>query len=362
MLNPSPPMSSGMRFFCRIMKTLNEREKTILHNIVHSYIQTAVPVGSRYIAKRRDVGLSPATIRNVMSDLEFLGYINHPHTSAGRVPTDKGYRFYVNELMEIDKLSETEQAAIQSQLQGNIETDEILKIASRILGSISHQLSVVTAPQMTSGVFEKLELLQLSSSRLLVIISIRSGLIKTIMMEMKSEIAREKMEGVARLLNERLSGLTLKEIRDTFTERIRDYQHEESGLIRLFIDSVDKLFDENKKEKIHIGGTTNIITQPEFDNAKNFKSIIELMDNEDIIIHVLETGEAKSGGATVTIGEETKIEHLKDFSVVTKTYSAGDVKGAIGVLGPKRMDYKKMIPLVDFVATTISNLFIVKSK
>jgi heat-inducible transcriptional repressor len=339
------------------MATLNDREKTILHNIVHSYIQTAIPVGSRFIAKRRDIGLSPATIRNVMSDLEYLGYLGHPHTSAGRIPTDKGYRFYVNELMEIDQLSEKEQVSIQSQLQGNIETDEILKIASKLLGTISHQLSVVTAPQMTSGVFEKLELLQLSSTRLLVIISIRSGLVKTIMMEIHSEIARTTLDQVARMLNERLSGLTLNEIRNTFAERIREYQNEESGLIRLFIESVDKLFDENRKEKIHIGGTTNIISQPEFDNAKNFKSIIELMDNEDIIIHVLETGDAKSSTATVSIGEETKIEHLKDFSIVTKTYNVGDVSGTIGVLGPKRMEYSKMIPLVDFVASTISDLF-----
>lgn len=339
------------------MDPLNDREKTILHNIVHSYIQTAIPVGSRFIAKRRDIGLSPATIRNVMSDLEFLGYIDHPHTSAGRVPTDKGYRFYVNELMEIDKLSEKDQSSIQTVLQGNIETDDILKIASKILGTISHQLSVVTAPQMTSGIFEKLELLQMSSTRLMVIISIRSGLVKTIMMEINSEIARPKLDQVARILNERLSGLTLKEIRDTFAERIREFQNEESGLIRLFIESVDKLFDENRKDRIHIGGTTNIISQPEFDNVKNFKSVIELMDNEDIIIHVLENGDAKDGGANVTIGEETKIEHLKDFSIVTKTYSAGDVAGTIGVLGPKRMEYSKMIPLVDFVASTITNLF-----
>jgi heat-inducible transcriptional repressor len=339
------------------MNILNDREKTILNNIVHSYIETAIPVGSRYIAKRKDIGLSPATIRNVMSDLEYLGYLGHPHTSAGRIPTDKGYRFYVNELMEIDQLSQKDQNSIQTQLQGNIETDEILKIASKILGTISHQLSVVTAPQMTTGVFEKLELLQVSSTRLLVIISIRTGLVKTIMMEIHSEIPRSKLDHVAQLLNERLSGLTLNEIRNTFAERIREFKNEDSGLIRLFIESVDKLFDENRKEKIHISGTTNILSQPEFENAKNFKSVIELMDNEDIIIHVLQTGDIKGGMANVTIGEETKIENLKDFSIVTKTYNVGGVTGTIGVLGPKRMEYSKMIPLVDFVATTISDLF-----
>jgi len=206
-------------------------------------------------------------------------------------------------------------------------------------------------------VFEKLELMQISSTRLLVIISIGSGLVKTIMMEIHSEIAKTTLDDVTRLMNERLSGLTLKEIRDTFTERIKEFRHEDSGLIRLFIESVDKLFDENRRDKIHIGGTTNMLLQPEFENAKNFKSVIELMENEDIIIHVLETGDLKSATANVTIGGETKIEHLKDFSVVTKTYTVGDVSGTIGLLGPKRMEYARMIPLVDYVATTISNLF-----
>lgn len=339
------------------MNELNEREKTILHNIVFSYIKTAVPVGSRYISKRRDIGLSPATIRNVMSDLEYWGYLDHPHTSAGRIPTDKGYRYYVDELMELDNLSEKEQAIIQSQLQGTIETDEALKMASKILGTISHQLCIITAPEMTSGIFERLELIQLSSTRLMIIISVRSGLVKTVMMEIHSEIPKAKLEQVSAMLNERLSGLTLKEIRDTFTERVREYRNEESGLIRLFIESVDKLFDENRKDKIHIGGTKSILSQPEFETAKNFKSVIELMDNEDIIIHILENTDTKNGSPTVTIGEESKIEDLKDYSVITTHYNVGELSGAIGVLGPKRMEYSKMIPLVDFVAKTISNLF-----
>lgn len=338
------------------MNELNEREKTILQNIVYSFIQTAVPVGSRYISKRREISLSPATIRNVMSDLEFMGYIDHPHTSAGRIPTDKGYRFYVNELMDLERLSEQDQSSIQKHLQGNIETDEALKAASKILGTISNQLSVVSAPRMTTGIFEKLELIQVSSTRLLVIISVRSGLVKTIMMEIHSELPKAKLEQVSQLLNERLSGLTLHEIRETFAERVRDFQHEDSGLIRLFIDSIDKLFDENRKEKIHIGGTKNILTQPEFETAKNFKSVIELMENQDIIIHVLENSETEGHAAKVTIGEESRVDDLKDFSLVTSHYSVGDLTGTIGVLGPKRMNYSKMIPLVDYVASAISSM------
>jgi heat-inducible transcriptional repressor len=318
---------------------------------VYNFIQTAVPVGSRYISKRDDIGLSPATIRNVMSDLEDLGYIGHPHTSAGRIPTDKGYRFYVNELMDIERLNEADRTVITKQLRGTIETDDVLNIASKILGTISNQLGVVSAPSITTGIFEKLELIQVSSTRLLVIISVRTGIVKTIMMEIRSEIAKSKLEQLAKLLNENLSGLTLKEIRDTFRDRVREYRNEESGLIRLFIDSVDKLFSENKKEKIHIGGTKNILSQPEFEDTRHFKSIIELMENQDIIIHVLENRE---GNLKVTIGKENNSDDLKDFSLVSANYSAGDLSGSIGILGPKRMNYSKMIPLVDFVATTIS--------
>jgi heat-inducible transcriptional repressor len=340
------------------MSDLNDREKTILHNIVYSFIQTAVPVGSRYISRRQDVGLSPATIRNVMSDLEFWGYIGHPHTSAGRIPTDKGYRLYVNELMEIEQLNESETIKIKRQLKGTIEPDEILKIASQILGTISNQLSVVSAPSITTGIFEKLELIQVSSTRLMVIISVRSGLVKTIMMEINSEIPKAKLEQVSQLMNEKLSGLTLKEVRETFKERVLGYQNEESGLIRLFIDSVDKLFIEDRKDKIHIGGTKNILRQPEFEDVKNFKGIIELMENHDIIIHVLEQSDISLAPNTtkVSIGEENRVDDLKDFSVVSANYTIGDLGGTIGILGPKRMNYSKMIPLVDFVASTISSM------
>lgn len=339
-------------------EALNERERSILRSIIYSFIQTATPVGSRYISKRHVLGLSPATVRNVMSDLEYLGYIDHPHTSAGRIPTDKGYRFYVDSLIELEDLSAREQSSIQSQIHAGAEPDEILKETSRILGTISHQLGVVSTPRVNAGVFEKLELVSISSSRIMVIISIRSGLVKTIMMEVHSEIPKAKLEDVGRLLNERLSGLTLRQIRKTFADRVRDMQNEETGLIRLFVDSVDKVFDEARnKEKIHVGGTQSLLTQPEFSDAKNFRGIIELLDNEDIIVHILEKKEPGEGNISVSIGSENEEEKLRNLSVVSSQYAMGDISGTVGIIGAKRMDYSKMIPLVDYMARTISALF-----
>lgn len=339
---------------------LTDREKTVLRYVVRDFIETATPIGSRYISKRHEdvLGLSSASIRNVMSDLEYLGYIGHPHTSAGRVPTDLGYRFYLDSLMELEQLSAREKREIRINLDSADEADQLLKESSRLLGKISRQLCVVTPPHFSEGVFERLELAQLSSNRIIVILSIKSGLVRTIMMEVASEIQREKLDDIARYLNERLSGLSLNQIRDTFAERMKDVaQHEETGLIRLFIESVDKLFVPARPERLHIAGAQSVIEQPEFTNPQDFRSVIELINDEEIIIHVLEKNKGRPQEIKVTIGEENADEKLKPYSVITAAYAVGDATGSIGVIGPKRMLYPRMIPLVDYVAKTVSEMF-----
>lgn len=337
---------------------LNDRERTVLHYVVHDFIETATPVGSRFISKRHEdvLGVSSATIRNIMSDLEYLGFIDHPHTSAGRIPTDRGYRFYLDSLMQVDAISTDDQQAIREGLDTVLDMEELLRESSRLIGKISRQLCVVTTPHLSSGVFEKLELVPISSSRILVVISIKTGLIRTIMMEVGVEINRSRLDELARRMNEKLSGLTLQEIRETFVERMRDAQAEPSGLVRLFIDSVDKLFLPPRTDKLHIGGTEKLIEQPEFTNPKDFRSVVELINDEEFIIHVLKKHEEGASGPQVTIGAENQDEKLKSYSLVTSTYIAGDISGSIGVIGPTRMQYNKMIPLVDHVARTISAL------
>lgn len=338
---------------------LTERERTVLRYVVHDFIETATPVGSRYISRRHedDLGLSSASIRNIMSDLEYLGYINHPHTSAGRVPTDRGYRFYLDSLMELEDVPPGQQKVIRENLDLVEEIDVMLKESSRVLGKISHQLCIVTSPHLESGLLEKIELVPITGNRLLVIISIKSGLVRTLMLEVASEVPREKMEQLARFLNERLGGLTLQQVRETFLERVKDAKNEETGLIRLFIDSVDKLFAPNRVERIHIAGAERVIEQPEFVNAEHFRSVIELINDEEMIIHVLEKNEAQPHEVKVSVGGENEDDKLKPYSVITASYTAGDVVGSIGVIGPKRMPYARTIPLVDYVARTISEMF-----
>ena len=335
---------------------LKEREKTVLRHIVHNFVLSATPVGSRYISEKHRIGLSPASIRNVMANLEEMGYLSHTHTSSGRIPTDDGYRFYINSLMEIQRLREAEKQTIRKQLDSTSDAEEMLRESSKLLGKISKQLSVVSAPHLSSGTFEKLGLMTISSNKIMVILAIKSGMVRTIMMEVYSEIQREKLEDISSVLNQRLSGLTLRQIRDTFSSRVRDVKNEESGLIRVFIESVDKLFaDIQERDKVHIAGTENLITQPEFGSPEDFHSIIELINNEDIIVHVLEKHEGKDE-VVVTIGQENEEERLWNYSVVTSPYSLGDVKGTVGLIGPKRMDYWKLIPLVGYVAKVMSKM------
>jgi len=338
-------------------QTLTDREQSILHHVVYNYIQTAIPVGSRYISKHFGTSLSPASIRNVMADLEDSGLLSHPHTSAGRIPTDKGYRFYIDYLMDVQQLSEDDKIRIQQHLEQTNDADELLRETSKLLGKISRHLSIVSSPHLSSGIFDKIELIPIASSKMLVVISIRSGIVRTIMMEVGIEVRREHLEHVSRLMNERLSGLTLREIRDSFVDRVKDVQDEKTGLIRLFVESVDQLFTDSKeREKVHIGGTKNIIDQPEFVDPKNFRSVIELIENEDIIVHLLEKHDELQKGFVVTIGAENKEESTKEYSFITATYDVAGITGRVGIIGPTRMNYGKVIPLVDYVAQAIAKM------
>lgn len=342
-----------------VHENLNEREKTILRSIVQQFILTASPVGSRNITKTFDIGVSPATVRNIMSDLEDSGFINHPHTSAGRVPTDKGYRYYVDSLMEIQTINNSEKGIIDKTLDTKIiETDEILMIASRLLSSITKQIACVTYPTLDKGILTKIQLVSLSSTRLLVVVSIQSGMIKTITLEFETEIEIDKLPNVESLLNERLNGLTFQEIRATVKERFTDISVDEKPVMRLFINSVDKIFKDVKKdEKILITGATNIIQQPEFDDPEKFQGVIELIEDKDIIIHIMDKKRLdNNNNVLITIGSEIEDEKLNEYSLITKEYTFGETSGTVGIIGPKRMEYSKVAAIVAYLGEMLSEV------
>ena len=336
---------------------LNEREKSILRYIIQQFILTASPVGSRNITKRYDLGISPATVRNIMSDLEDSGFIDHPHTSAGRIPTDKGYRFYVDSLMNVQIIDHNEKNLIDKEFENKAgDRDELLKITSNILSKITRQLACVTYPKLETGALERLQIISLSSTKILIVISIKGGLVKTITIEFASEIKEAQINDVQNLLNERLSGLSFKEIRATFNERFKDVEEDQKAIIRLFLNSADKVFkDVRNSDGIYITGAKNVIQQPEFDDPERFQGVIELLEDKDIIVHILDkTEDTNSDNVYISIGKENEDQKLLDYSLITKEYKIGDVSGHLGIIGPKRMEYSKVIAIVDYVAKMLT--------
>jgi heat-inducible transcriptional repressor len=335
---------------------LSNREKTILRYIVEDFIKTANPVGSRYISKNTDINLSPATIRNVMSDLEGMNFITHQHTSGGRMPTDKGYRYFVNELMDFEPLKSSEMDLLKSQINdAEPGSDDIYKEVSKILGKLTKEISIVSQPYLSEGIFEKLELITLSSIKLLVVVSIKSGLVRTLIFDLDTSLTREKLERVTSILNEKLGGLSLKEIRNSFRDRFRDIGEEAGDVVKIFIDSIDRIFhDEKEGMTLYLGGTTDILSQPEFDDRENYKNLIELTDDKNIVVHVLNTLSQEDTGIAISIGSENSYLKLMDYSIVCKNYIAGEVKGKIALIGPRRMNYSKMVSMLNFTSQVIT--------
>lgn len=217
------------------------------------------------------------------------------------------------------------------------------------------EISIVSQPYLSQGIFEKLELVNLSSSKLLVVVSIQSGLVRTLLFDVESELNRSRLDRVTGILNEKLSGLSLTEIRRTFHERIGDLHIESKEIVKVFIDSIDKIFhDEKEGMTLYIGGTTEILSQPEFDDTSSYRNLIELTGEKGIVVHVLNNLSADGSGICISIGSENIDEKLLDYSIVSTSYNVGEVKGKIALIGPKRMNYSKMISMLNFTSNIIT--------
>ncbi|NTU59165.1 MAG: heat-inducible transcription repressor HrcA [Chlorobiaceae bacterium] len=348
-----------------IYRDLTLRERQVLGIIIQSYVVSAMPVGSRTIARNYNLGLSDATIRNVMADLEADGFISQPHTSAGRVPTDKGYRYYVDLIMNVSRIDEDEKKLIDDnigqlgcELKGT--SADVLGSAARVLGSISRQLGVVLPPRLSNAVFERLDIVLLNSTRIMVVIAIQSLFVKTIVMELSAEISRQKIDAVVDILNERLSGLTLDEIRTTIARRLSDCNGEQ-GLMNSIVGAADTLFDESSiLERLYISGTENIVDQPEFKQPQKVRDIITMIEDkfgmaklvDDVANFPILSGRDRE--VVISIGTENRAGTAADLTIVSSPYYAGKMVGKIGILGPKRMDYDHAVRVVNYMAGCLS--------
>jgi heat-inducible transcriptional repressor len=334
---------------------LTEREEVILAAVIDHYVKAAEPVGSRIISQRYDLGLSPATIRNTMQDLEQRGLLRQPHTSAGRVPTDLGYRYYVDKLLRPEPLSRGESAKIKKEVTHDpAAINEILAQTSKVLARLTNQLGVTVSPAFEKGVLSHIDLAQVAENRVLVIIAVKSGLARTLLLEVDTEIDPAQLDETRRVLNERLAGLTLGEVRNTAAERLRDSQGE-PRLIKMFVESSDRLVTLQEGGDLHLGGTSNIMAQPEFRDITNLSGLMHIIEDRS---HLLEwiTANNLTEGIVITIGQEFDAVDLASCSLVTSTYTVGRVKGTIGVLGPTRMPYSKLVSVVDYTAKVLTDI------
>jgi len=335
---------------------LTEREQEILESVVQHFVLTGNPVGSRTLAKKQKEPLSPASIRNVMADLEDKGYLDHPHTSAGRRPTTLGYRHYVNNLVDLTDLSDEEKVLFENNI-GDFsgDLDFILEKTLQVLAKVSNLLGVILTPKFDDSILEKIDILRVSSEKLLVILSIKDGVAKTILLEVNHDLADNLLNKVIQVINERLAGLKILEIKKSFNDRLSDLVNEESGLIRLFIDSAEKLFDFTRYSNLIYSGAANIINYPEFSDINKISTLIELFEEKNIIIHLMEKRTIPPE-LKITIGDENEEELVQNCSIITAPYKVGEIDGILGVIGPTRMVYRRVIPIVDFTAKFITTI------
>ncbi len=337
---------------------LSDREQRVLEAIVQSYVESAEPVGSRTIAKRFGLGVSAATIRNAMSDLEDKGYLFHPHTSAGRIPTDRAYRLYVDALMGQPRVTREEREALRGLSADGSAVTAVLRRAAEVLGVLTQELGVAVAPALDDVVLERLDLVSVTAERLLLVLTLKSGVVRTIFVQVPGSVNPNAIPGIAVVLNERLAGLTLRAIRQTLPERMRDTATtpEQGELLDIFLATGDQIFDPPPDPADVVLGQTSVIAgQPEFASGDKLRELVSLTEQRDVLLRVLGQ-RSQTRSLTITIGGENESRELANLTLVTSPYAAGPLTGVIGVLGPTRMPYDKVVALVEHTSKMVSDL------
>ncbi|HEX8430798.1 MAG TPA: heat-inducible transcriptional repressor HrcA [Longimicrobium sp.] len=340
---------------------LSEREHDILEAVIRTYVETAEPAGSRMVARRFGLGISAATVRNTMSDLEEKGYLFHPHTSAGRVPTDRAYRLYVDELMTRPRATLLDETAIRRELARGGEgaaIENLVRRAAQVVGLLTQELGVAVVPRLDEAVLERMDLVPLGEAKVLLVLQLRSAGVRTIYVDVPATIPPGTLDAVGRILNERLGGLTLSEIRATLPDRLRD-AHPHPGaseLLNVFVQSGEEWFAPpgSADAELHLGRASVLADQPEFASGERLRALMELTERRDLLKRVV--GARPTGGVNVTIGVEHDDPALANFTLVTSEYRSGDLKGVIGVIGPTRMPYERVVALVDTTSALITEL------
>lgn len=328
---------------------LNERKKKILQIIIEDYISSAEAVGSRTIARKYDLGLSPATIRNEMSDLELLGYLEQPHTSAGRIPSAQAYRFYVDALIEPGTLTDNDMALIDgwyNERRRNI--DDIFQSTAKILSRMTQNVSMVLTNQQTIANFCYLKFLPLDSQHAILCIVADDGSIDTNVVDIPLGMSSEEMDYLAGKMSKLLEDRNLSDISVEILQNVHTDVVEDKLIFSSLLQAVRKMTGRRQEQKVFLGGTKQLLNQPEFRDVERVRNLLGILEEEKVLKDLLQGGE--DSGLKVTIGSENKFTGIQDCSMVQATYRLnGQIVGTMAVLGPTRMEYGKVISVMDYL-------------
>lgn len=339
------------------MQGLEKRAEQILQAITWEYILTGEPVGSRTLSKQKDIGLSAASIRNIMSDLTESGYIMQPHVSAGRVPTDRGYRFYVDNIAQPLELGWDEQAAIESLISAaGLDVRDVLRQSSSVLAELSKQAGLVTATSAVEQTFKTIEFIKIAEDRILVVLISTSGMVQNKVIFDEDGINQDTLEKYSRMLNDMLKDLDLREARERIEVELAREKTEVDAVLAKVLRLGHIVLAHETTREIFIEGQTNILDEPEFAQIETLKAILVTFEEKSNLLKILDKT-LKASGIQIFIGSEHGLDEIETCSIVAYPIRTDDaVLGSIGVIGPKRMNYRKVVPLVDTTARILTRL------
>ena len=331
---------------------LNDRKKEILQAIIEEYIQTAEPVSSNGIVQKYGLSYSSATVRNEMADLEKEGFLDKPHTSAGRIPSAKGYRFYVDELLQEDKITLEEIKYISEKLETKVnEMEEITKLTSSTISEITHYTTVSIGPSSDVQTIENIKFVLLSSRMMMAVILTDNGLVKETIIKFDEDITESQVQTLNYMFNNKLKGEPITKIDKPLEKYLVEEMSYSVNLIKPIIEQMKKVIEE---ESVHLEGASRLLELPEFSSLEVAKNFLNILDEKDLMADMLNTGFAKD--INVYIGEENEKEQLKDYSIVTFKHRIGNKDlGTIGIIGPKRMDYAKVISVMKYISKKLND-------
>jgi heat-inducible transcriptional repressor len=340
-------------------RPLDERPREILRMIIRSYVTSGEPVGSRTLAKSMDWRLSPATIRNIMSDLEEEGYLAQPHTSAGRIPSERGYRFYVDNLADSGRLSKSDERYISRMLAESETPEDVMSRASMVLSTISKNVGIVIAPPMAATVLKHIEFVDLSDGKILVVFVSKAGLLQRKLIRVGEPYTQDELDKAGRYLVEKFSGKTLTEIRNELLRMMQVERTLFDRMLSLLQTWGETLREEAEADSIYLQGTTNIINQPEFADVERMRSLFQMFEEKSRLVKILNECISSNPpeGVKIAIGSELGVANLRDFTLITSSYASDDhTAGFLGIIGPIRMEYERGISIVGYLGRVIGEM------